>query len=88
VKTTIYKNVDFLGLPLSLSIDYKAKNYLTVLEGETDKTGKVRCLVVSPSLAYELIKELHNLLEWYKSPLYQWARRKTQNTKVFKITTE
>lgn len=77
MKVTIYKDVNFSGYPLAINVNYKANNHLINALGNNQDNIINRILSFSPDLAYAIIKELDKQLEWYKNPLYQWAKKKT-----------
>jgi hypothetical protein len=64
-----------VGESLVIAVDFNASQHL--IDGVSQKNETM--LVVSPEMAKGIISGLEKLLEWTKSPLYQWTKNKTRN---------
>ena len=76
--TIQYNSIYINSKKLAIHVDYDAQSHITIMDRVLSTTNEdVFYITVSPGLAFSLIDSLTELLEWYKSPLHQWAKRKT-----------
>lgn len=86
MQVTTFKTVSLHNqLPLSVGVDYKPINHINIFNTTANDNRKVTAMLLSPDFAHLLIKTLQEQLEWYKNPLYQWAKKKTDINKQIKF---
>jgi len=76
-----YKAAKLQRYPFAVAVDYYAEKHVLLAHTTTKDGGNpISTLIVSPSMANALIRDLTTLNEWTRHPLYQWGQRKIANS--------